>query len=166
MKCFTLFSGTAIKGFSVEALKNGDKIFGVSVEKESEEKFISVKTLKKPNLGYTVMNVILGYTKNGAPKLFEVDQTKDRDQDQVALIVTRIGESNVLRGDYSEGKKHFQAFPGNIICSGKQQIATIPKGKVFRTGYFGSNVHFYMWKGGDDFLVGMTTLERKVSDLW
>ena len=83
---------------------------------------------------------------------------------------------------YPGPRNQFAEFPGEILTegtiaqgaagrmgSGRQLVAIVPAGAVFRTGYSGRlyghpSSHYYMWDG--EALLSATWQERDAADLW
>ena len=133
----------------------------------------------------------IGTTKAGKPKLF---QTEDADTTEKCICVfrTMIGfrGGNSHTGDRngtektSWGKEYptFHPFPGEILCegiiaqgdagrmgSGKQLVAVMPAGIVFRTGYSGRlygapSAHYYIYRDGQ--LLSATWEEREMTEIF
>ena len=143
--------------------------------------------------GYVYINFAeIGTTKAGKPKLF---QTEDADTTEKCICVfrTKIGYrgGNSHTGDRDGGTEKnywgkeyptFHSFPGEILCegviaqgaagrmgSGKQLVAIMPAGIVFRTGYSGRlygapSAHYYVYRNGR--LLSATWDEREVSGVF
>jgi hypothetical protein len=133
----------------------------------------------------------IGKTKAGKPKLF-AKKDANSDEQVIAVMPTTIGfrGSNSHTGDRNgetesssgEKKPTFDEFPGEVLAdgtiaqgaagragSGTQIIASIPKDKVFRTGYNGRlygapAAHYFKWDGEE--LLAATWGERQSSDIF
>jgi len=143
--------------------------------------------------GYThIHSATVGTTKSGKPKLSQTEEA-DTTEKCICVFRTKIGYrgGNSHTGDrdggaekdcWGEERPTFHPFPGEILCegiiaqgqagrmgSGRQIVAVMPRGVVFRTGYSGRlygapPAHYYIWDGGN--LLSATWQERNLVDLF
>lgn len=143
--------------------------------------------------GYThIHSAQIGETKSKRPKLFQTENT-DTTEKCICVFRTKIGfrGGNSHTGDrdggteknyWGEERPTFHPFPGEIICegviaqgdagrmgSGRQLVAVMPAGIVFRTGYSGRlygapSAHYYIFRDGQ--ILSATWEEREVADIF
>jgi len=134
----------------------------------------------------------VGTTKAGKPKLFQVEYA-DTTEKCICVFRTRIGyrggnshtgdrDGGMKRDYWGEERPTFHPFPGEILCDGiiaqgaagrmgggRQLIAIMPAGIVFRTGYSGRlygapAAHYYIFRGGQ--ILSATWEEREVAEIF
>lgn len=143
--------------------------------------------------GYThIHSAQIGETKSKRPKLFQTENT-DTTEKCICIFRTKIGfrGGNSHTGDrdggtekncWGEERPTFHPFPGEILCegviaqgdagrmgSGRQLVAVMPAGIVFRTGYSGRlygapRAHYYLFRDGQ--ILSATWEEREVADIF
>ena len=140
----------------------------------------------------SILSAKVGTTKAGKPKLFQVE-CADTMEKCICVFRTQIGYrgGNSHTGDRDGGTKRdywgaerptFHPFPGEILCDGiiaqgaagrmgggRQLIAIMPAGTVFRTGYSGRlygapSAHYYVYRDGQ--LLSATWEEREVAEIF
>jgi hypothetical protein len=140
----------------------------------------------------TISAALVGETKAGRPKLIETSGITDTEK-CICVFRTQIGYrgANEHTGDRDGGTEEdrwgaehptFYAFPGEVLCegiiaqgdagrmgSGRQIVAVMPAGIVFRTGYSGRlygapRAHYYLFRDGQ--ILSATWEEREVADIF
>jgi hypothetical protein len=142
----------------------------------------------------TIRAAQIGQTRSGRPKLIVPHEDLAPDDSRIIAVLRtpigfrggnehtgdRTGEST--RNVWGEEVPVFRPFPGEVLLegiiaqgaagragSGRQLVALIPRGVVFRTGYSGRlyggpRAHYYLWDG--ERLLAATWDERQVADLF
>ena len=193
MKVFTIESGKVTEGVRVDSftLKGaGVTIPAIIVGEEGRGRELGVLPVQLLTDSYAewqekgYVNIhfaTVGTTKSGKPKLFQAEDTDTTDR-CICVFRTKIGfrGGNSHTGDRLGDE--FLPFPGEVLCegiiaqgaagrmgSGKQLVAVIPAGIVFRTGYSGRlygapSSHYYVYRDGQ--ILSATWQEREVSDIF
>lgn len=196
MKIFTIENGKVVEGVRVDSftLKGaGVTIPAVLVGEEGRGRRLGVLPVQLlpacyaewEKEGYVyIHSAQVGATKAGKPKLFQAEDTDTIDR-CICVFRTKIGfrGGNSHTGDrLSDLSDEFHPFPGEVLCegiiaqgaagrmgSGKQLVAVIPAGIVFRTGYSGRlygapSSHYYVYRDGQ--ILSATWKEREISDIF
>lgn len=199
MKVYTISSGDVATGARVarRALSSGMEIPVIMVGEEGRGRkldFVVVELLPENKKRFdakeevSIEFAVIGTTRNGGVKLIE---KREGEADEfVAVFYTQMGYrgGNSHTGDRtpetfnSESNIQFLSFPGRELASGtiaegqaggmgsgKQIIAVMPKGVVFRTGYSGRmygrpTAHYYIHNESD--LISSTWDDRIASDIF
>lgn len=141
----------------------------------------------------TISAALVGETKAGRPKLIETSGITDTEK-CICVFRTQIGyrganehtgdrDGGMERDFWGEERPTFHPFPGEeVLCegviaqgaagrmgSGRQIVAVMPAGIVFRTGYSGRlygapRAHYYLFRDGQ--ILSATWEEREAAEIF
>lgn len=141
----------------------------------------------------TISAALVGKTKAGRPKLIETSGITDTEK-CICVFRTQIGyrganehtgdrDGGMERDFWGEERPTFHPFPGKeVLCegviaqgaagrmgSGRQIVAVMPAGIVFRTGYSGRlygapRAHYYLFRDGQ--ILSATWEEREAAEIF
>lgn len=199
MKIFTVENGEVREGALVETFRLSTvevEIPAIIIGEKGRGRKLSVLPVQLLPSSYkewqeegtvSIHSAKVGQTKAGKPKLIETSGNTDTEK-CICVFRTRIGYrgANEHTGDRDGGwdaeYPTFHPFPGEVLCegivaqgeagmmgSGRQLVAVMPAGIVFRTAYYGRlygepSAHYYVYRDGQ--LLSATWEEREVAEIF